>query len=443
MFRSCLPQGRLPSADQTDLKDYFDKLARHSRLTPEEEIQHATEIIHSRERYWTELLSYPPFTEPLSVLLHNEVLQLGKYKRKLSDEEMASQRSGTNAAFREASLATAAAARALRDRDRKRTRTEFEDATRQFAVFLAARDFECLIAHPIADLLPLLQDGKGVDQLPVTPPRKGSQPYRDYLARVSTARQTLLTQRNAFVNANLRLVVSVARSYTNTPMALNDRIGEGNLGLFLAVDRYDPARGCRFSTMAIYWIRHAIQRAFVNTGRTIRLPAHIHTLAPKVTAVRRSLIRDGLEPTDAAIAMRLQTSVQAVRTARKVYETILSAEAPLYADDDATPIKDLITDDAPSQEAVLVEQQKRERVRHVIATMQMTPLERTIIESRFGLNGNEPRTLAQIGSAARLSRERIRQIQECILGRIRIQLEDHSLPDTLPRTSPLHAPKLG
>lgn len=429
MLRFCLPQGRLPSADQTDLKDYFDKLARHSRLTPEEEIQRATEIIRSRERYWTELLSYPPFTEPLSVLVHNEALRLRKYKRKLSDEEMVCQRSGTNAAFREASLATAAAARALRDRDRKRTRTEFQHATGQFAVFLAARDFECLVAHPIADLLPLIQEGTGVDQLPVTPPRKGSQPYRSYLARVSSARRTLLAQRNAFVNANLRLVVSVARSYTNTPMALNDRIGEGNLGLFLAVDRYDPTRGCRFSTMATYWIRHAIQRAFVNTGRTIRLPAHIHTLAPKVTAARRSLICDGLEPTDAAIATRLQSSVQMVKTTRMVYESILSADAPLYADKKAAPIKDLITDEAPSQETVLVEQQKRERIRHVIATIEMTPLERMIIESRFGLNGKEPRTLAQIGNAANLSRERIRQIQECVIGRIRIELEDHTLSD--------------
>lgn len=229
--------------------------------------------------------------------------------------------------------------------------------------------------------------------------------------------------RQHFIEANLRLVVHVAKRYatSNDPEELLDLIQEGNLGLFRAVERFNPARKTRFSTYAMYWIRQAIQRS-LSRQRTIRLPENVLNEIMNMRRVRHRLYQDmGRQPVIEEIAAELGVPTKKVRHLEEVSQTIVSLDQPIKGKDadDEMQLGDLLTDlETPQPEFIVGQHMLRGQVRQVL--QELPAREQMILKLRFGLDDTAtPLTLAQIGKRFGISRERVRQIQETALQRIR------------------------
>lgn len=391
------------SGPEPSLGTYMRDVARHPLMTPQEERQRAEEIGTLRETYWRLLMGYPPYVEAIAGMIRGEFVG-----------EQA------NAELDAGCVTAARAAVAVRERDRKGTRDALDVAVAELARLLGQHDMECLLADRIAADLEQLALGsrRGVG-LPVHPPRRGSRPYAEHLAKIRSAAASLRIARNQFAKANLRLVVRMANRMRGTGLSLTDLIQEGNIGLLKAVDRFEPARGFRFSTYASWWIRHTMRRAVVNRGRTVRVPQHLHTLAQKLSKTRRRMRGEmGRDPRDAELAEAVGTSVEKVVAATRALATQpLSLDARLSTDDPRSVADLLSAPEEHSPNDVLDMQRAGEQMQ--AALLELEPMERDILRQRFGLDGGEPRTLAEIGEQYSLSRERIRQLQVLALQRMR------------------------
>jgi RNA polymerase primary sigma factor len=228
--------------------------------------------------------------------------------------------------------------------------------------------------------------------------------------------------RDHLVRANLRLVVNIARSYTGKGLSLEDLIAEGNMGLLRAVEGFDPAVGCRFSTYAAYWIKQSIKRALVNTAKTIRLPAYMVEL---LTKWRRATVRLqeelGRAPTQEEVAADLELSPKKLKIIQKALR-IYNAASQEDIDGAGLSLGELATDDEPSPGARLSGVEEMEQVLRLLD--QMDPRDATVLRLRFGLGGEEPRTLREIGDELGLTRERVRQIETNSLRLLRELLEE-------------------
>ncbi len=406
----------------TMLARYFREMATHPVMGPDEELGTAVDVECAEVEQWCSILSYLPAAEfALDTLEKDlprdeEALELPqlpelrkycklykKQRNKLTREQEKKYRALCESLARAIRLA---------DSDRLWI-AHAEEIVRKLGEAIAIEDLEEEgIAVPTPAAMP------GDASLANTPG------YKKYLDRIGEMNRTAKRVKNKFVKANLRLVVSIARRYNRGRLPLIDLIQEGNIGLMKAVERFDHARGYRFSTYASWWIRHAISRALADKGRAVRIPVHMLDTHNRVQRATQAVIaRTGRDPTLDELEKETGIPQEKLDKVKGAWaETPFSLDRPV-GDEDGRKFIDFLQDDnMQSPYESLVSQKWGEEVRRLLG--HLTPIESRIIRWRFGLDDEDELTLKEIGDKYNLSRERIRQLQEQALGKIRKHMRD-------------------
>jgi len=362
-------------------------------MNREDELATANAIATQRAALWQALLDYPA-----------QVSAICRLVRELVPTEAVQPATIT---------AIEKAAEAVLRRDSGSQRLAFAAARKVMVLALAEFDVDAVVSdRAFAELARTTGEGVALAQ---------------HRAAVEAARSRLAATRQRFVRANLRLVVMVARRFNHGRLALHDLIQEGNIGLMKAVDRFDPRRGFRFSTYATWWIRHAISRALADTGRAVRLPVHMIEAQTRVARVRREFeAMHGREPSEAELAEASGLSLERIHRMRwSLVEGPVSLDAPVSRVSTHT-LQDLLADaEAAPASDLLDSELLHRRLREAFAAL--PAMEAAVLRERMGMDDEPEQTLREIGERHALSRERIRQIQEQGLARLRREFRRHDL----------------
>ena len=394
------------AAGDTMLSRYFRDMATHRVLRPDEEVEAAKKVEALERAYWVALFSYAPAFETVASVTEVWVTQ----HEQPVPEELGELRKLVPSA--------------LTERFSKKSQARWDELAFGLACKLRELDGDRLYVEAAHDAVQRLSGRHMIDRDLIGAEVQMTPAFKRYVRGVEKARSAQKQAKNRFVAANLRLVVSIARRYNRGRMPLIDLIQEGNLGLMKAVERFDHARGYRFSTYASWWIRHAISRALADKGRAVRIPVHMLDTFNRVQKATQALSsRTGHDPSTDELSKETGIAPDKLEKMQGYWtETPFSLDRPVNDEDGRKFVDFLENESIPSPHETLVQQAWTDEVHRLLHTL--SPMEARILRWRFGLDDEEELTLKEIGDKYNLSRERIRQLQEQALGKIRRQLRE-------------------
>lgn len=408
--------------DQSLFRRYLRDVNGLDVMAPEQEFAMARQIESLKLQLWNAILGHGPagalIVEAVDKLLETKFQDWDGYKELVFKDVAAAAKPKVTAAGKVAKPKAPSKKSASSMKGEAPVRSAaLEKLLPSFADAAGAADPEGTAVENIVDFMTDL------------PPSRTAMVsgFDAYMAGLRIARARLRLAKNDFVSANLRLVVAVAARYSRELLTFEDLVQEGNIGLMKAVDRFDYRKGFRFSTYASWWIRHAIGRALADKARLVRLPVHVLDAQQKVEKTRRALTAQlGRKPTPAEIAKETGLDVEEVERINALPSSSpLSLDEPFSDEDDDRSRMDTLADPEPGPEPVdRLAQTETERA--MISLMaQLKPVEVDILRKRFGLHDGRERTLQEIGDEHRLSRERIRQVQDRALNKLRGALNQY------------------
>jgi RNA polymerase primary sigma factor len=377
---------------------YFRDMAELDVLRPEQEFETARQIEEMELDLWRTLLGFAPgaswMADTIERAVEKPVAEMKAYR---------------------------AAAERARQKSSIPARTRYEKIVAQLAAKLRVMDIDRLFME--AGLNEIQRVGRATHGLPFegsVPFSTSTKAFREYVRVVGGKAFRLKAAKNEFVKANLRLVVSIARRFNHGRLPLADLIQEGNIGLMKAVERYDYRRGFRFSTYASWWIRHAISRALADKGRAVRLPVHMIDAYHRIAKSQREL-QSKLERPPTTNEIAAATGIESEKLEKMktfLSETPVSLDRPI-SDEDGRRLIDVLVDpnEGPAVSEQMVSTETQSEMLKLLGGLK--PIEADILRKRFGLVNDRERTLKEIGDEYSLSRERVRQLQEQALGKMR------------------------
>ncbi len=386
----------LERTDRSMLGRYFREMASHRVLSPDEELEAARRIHQLEVAFWRSLLSHVPAFETVARVLERHLEEVpadvGALRKLAKGQKKALP---------------------------KKEQTRWDELAEALSFKLRELDADRIFVADSQKAVERLAGTHTAERDMVVGEFQVTAAFRKYLGDVRLAQRAQQEAKNRFVTANLRLVVSIARRYNHGRMPLIDLIQEGNFGLLKGVERFDHTRGYRFSTYASWWIRHAINRALADKARVVRVPVHMLDTYQRVARVARAIeAQTGREATPEEIEKETGVSADKLKQLQQSTPVAPFSLDRNVGDEDGRRFIDFIpAEDTPSPHEDLETKTWSEQLQQLMKTL--TPMEARIVRWRFGLDNEDELTLKEIGDKYNLSRERIRQLQEQALGKMR------------------------